>query len=132
MSNNFETIVQVYLDLPEKYSLANGFDHEHAKDARAAFELEIEYRSYGIKGTSVFLRGLDEITLTLQKLDNEGDVAEEKDHVIAVDVSKLREAGTPWNIVIPTDIFLVLNDDLSVNYEKSEWRGEGLPSGQGN
>ena len=97
------------------------------KNTPVKFELELEYRDYGIKGASITLLGSTSITINQYSLD---ESEPDKTVEVQIDLSKLRACKrNPWNCVTPSGLSITLNDDMTVNYEKSEYYAEGLPQG---
>ena len=117
--------VNLTISLPGDPSKGGWMWVEASADVTVNFELDIDYRDYGIKGINLRLIGTVPVSLELCKEDE----SEEKLIELTVDCLRLKaEKQSAYNLVMPTDIYLVLNDALEIDYEKSTYGGEPLPS----
>ena len=89
-------------------------------DVEITWDMEPEYRSWGMKGIDVTLR--DTVTVLYTENIYTDDDEESVDKEIEIDLSSIDHKNinwTPGSHVLPTALTVYLNEDGSVNYEKT-------------
>ena len=108
--DRYNKTVEVDLNLADKAWFA-----EYVSKPDIPFYIDMEYRSWGLKGISVFFR--DKITLAYTVVNQDTDAAEDKE--VEIDLSNLKVEWEPSGYYGPDSMYITLNADGSVNYEQS-------------
>ena len=102
--------VSVDISLPDKTWLA-----DYVSKVNVPFDLDLEYRSWGLKGIDIILR--DTITVSYTAVNQDTD--ESQDREVEVDLLDLPIEWTASNYYGPDSMYLSLKPDGTVDYAKS-------------
>ena len=94
------------------------------------YRIDLEYRSWGVKGASVMLDLskpiLVELDLTTESGSDDNPNVIETHKIITVDPSKIQVALSPGSMISLNSMELHLNPDFTVDYNRSEIQGTTL------
>lgn len=83
------------------------------------YNIELEHRSWGIKGISVSFQDILKETIVITYFDKDGSEIRTEDRPITIDMSKLPVEYVNGNGIYVTDIDISLTPNLEIDYGSS-------------